>query len=391
MSNLKVTSDRRICIVSLRGVCRQAAWCSNYEFEDVACATDDVDLLTLEPSPRFEALQWLARRAIWRPGLRRLSRVLNPGVHPINLQRSYDLFVFVCMNPADLIYLAAINGWREKCSRCICFMVEFYPGLLKDYEFHLSLMKDFDDIVLCFGGVVKGMQDVVGRPCHHVPLGVDVLRFTPSVKAPVVRPIDVYSMGRRQEAVHSTLLKLTARDEIFYLHDTVPGVLVQPNDYRQHREMIANCSKRSQFFVAYPAKVDAFEETRGQSEVGARFFEGTAAGAILIGQAPTAPTFARDFNWEDSVVNLGGTEDSVLSALQKYRKDPESSMRLSQKNAVEALKHFDWAYRWRQVLQIARLEPTARLVARERQLAEQAASYQNLTRSSVGSNALVLG
>jgi hypothetical protein len=203
-----------------------------------------------------------------------------------------------------------------------------------------------------------------------------VFRFTPFPNPPE-RSIDVYSMGRRIEALHEALLKKAARREIFYLYDTIPGLLIQPRDHRQHRDLVANCARRSRFFITYPAKVDAVAETRGQSEVGARFYEGAAAGAVLIGQAPTIPAFAKEFDWPNAVVDIGSTEESLLASLATFQADPGRAHALGRKNAIEAARRFDWGYRWREMLRATGLEPTSRLLQREKQLNQLAAMAES--------------
>jgi hypothetical protein len=362
----------RVCIVSLRGVNKHAAWCSNYEFEDVAAAVDDVDVYTLEPGRAHEARQWLARRVIWRPGLRRISPYLNPGLRKLVIDRDYDLFVFVCMNPSDLIYLSAIEGWKERCKKRVCYMVEFYSGWVGEYAYHLSLLGDFDVVTQSFSSCVDAVAKASGRPCHAVPLGVDTLRYTP-LPDPLPRTIDVYSMGRRVESAHEALLAHARRRDLFYIYDTIPGLNITPRDFVQHRELVANFGKRARFFIAYPAKVDTADETRGASEVGARFFEGAATGAVLLGQAPTTPAFARDFPWQDAVVELGSTAESVDAFLVTMARDGERFAAAGRRNAAEALRRFDWAYRWKELLRIAGLAPHPKLAARERKLNELAA------------------
>lgn len=365
----------RVCLASLRGVNRLAGWCSNYEFEDVIGRIEDAELLTLEPGRGYGPRQWVVKRMIWRPGLHRAVPHLNPGLKPITLDQDYDLFAFICMNPSDLVYLGGVSGWKQRCRKKICFIVEFYSGWLVEYAHHLELLKDFDHVCLCFSGSVAGVEKAIGRPCHHVPLGADVLRFTPYPRPPV-RSIDVYSMGRRSEVAHRVLLDMAARGEAFYIYDTIPGLLIQPRDHHQHRDLVANLAKRSRFFVAYPAKVDCADETRGQSEVGARFFEGAASGAIMVGQAPTIDAFARDFPWRDAVINLGTTAEEVVDLLASWRKQPERAAALHHTNAVAALRHFDWAYRWKEMLRLAGLAPTAELLAREQHLQQLAAAAE---------------
>jgi hypothetical protein len=361
--------------VSLRGVNRLAGWCSNYEFEDVITQVDDADLLAMEGGWAFRSREWVVKRLIWRPGLRRAVPHLNPGLKPMALERDYDLFAYVCMNPSDLIYLSGVSGWKERCKTKVCYMVEFYSGWLKEYQHHLKLLQEFDHVFLCFGGSVEAVQKAIGRPCHHVPLGTDVLRFTPFPHPPA-RCVDVYSMGRRSETAHHALLEMARRGQAFYIYDTIPGLLLQPRDHNQHRDLVANLAKRSRFFIAFPAKVDCAEETRGQSEVGARFFEGAAAGAIMVGQAPTASTFARDFPWPDAVVDLGSTEADLRGMLAAWSADAGRASLAHRRNAVQALRHFDWAHRWKEILRHSGFEPLPRLLEREKQLHGLAAAAE---------------
>ncbi len=367
--------NARICIASLRGSNPHAAWCSNYEFEDVICGIDDVDMFSLQPGLNFELRRRLARTMIWKPGLHRAIPHFNPGLKPVRIERDYDLFAFICMGPADLIYLSAIQGWKERCRKKICFMVEFYAGWTKEYAHHLRLLEGFDHVTQCFSGSVSAVQETTGIASHHVPLGADVFRFTPYPNPPA-RPIDVYSMGRRSDVVHQSLLKKAANRELFYIYDTIPGLLVQPKDHRQHRDLVANCAKRSRFFAAYPAKVDVAEETRGQSEVGARFYEGAATGALLLGQAPTIPAFAKEFHWPDAVVDAGKTEADLDAVLATFRNDPARFAAASKRNALEAIKHFDWSYRWREMLRIVGMELSSKHREREKQLVSLAAQVE---------------
>lgn len=359
----------RVCMVSQRGVNRQAAWCANYEFEDVACEVDRVDLFCLERGALFDSRRRLVRSLIWRPLLRELTPHVNPGAKPIVLRQDYDLFVYVCMNPADLIYLAAVAGWKDRCRKSVCVLVEFYKPLLEDYRFHLGLLRHFDHVVFCQVGATPAAESLLGKTVHHVPFGVDVLKFSP-LGTKGTRPIDVFSIGRRVEALHEALRRMAARGDLFYLYDTLAADLAARSDHRQHREAFAHCAKRSRYFVAFPAKVDVPDETRGESEVGARFFEGAAAGTVMIGRAPTVASFARDFSWADAVVELGSTEESLKAALDRLQKDPGYVRWLGHHNAVEAARRFDWAYRWRAILEIAGLEPMPELTHRETHLAE---------------------
>lgn len=358
-------ASARVLLVSLRRLNPHAAWCSNYEFEDVVRAVDDVDFVELEPTARFEMRQRVARSLAWRGWPAALGH-FNPGVRPITLDRDYDLLVFICMNVWDLLYLNAIRGWRELRAVKVCFMVEFYAGQAQSFGYFLRLLSEFDQIALSFSGSVAAVGHATGKPSHHVPLAADVLRFTP-YPAPPSRVIDVLSVGRRSEPVHQALLRLAADRGLFYMHDTIPGPLVRPANPNEHRAMLANSAKRCRLFIAYPAKFGD-EENQGQSDVGARYFEGTAAGAALLGQAPTAPAFRADFPWPDAVVEAGSDGGDAAEVVADLLAHPEEVERMSTRNALAALRRHDWAHRWQSILHIAGVPPHSLLTERLRVL-----------------------
>lgn len=351
----------RVLLVTLRRLNGHAAWCSNYEFEDVIGSVDDVDVLELEPAARFELRQRMARSLAWRGKRTALAR-LNPGVKPATVTREYDLMVFVCMNAWDLLYLNALEGWQSRCKAKICFMVETYAGDVDRFAHILALLRDFDHVAHSFAGSVEAVQRVVGRPCHHVGLASDVLLFTP-FPAPPRRVIDVFSMGRRSEPVHRALLRVADERGLFYSYDTIPGPLVRPVNRVEHRRMLAANARRSRFFIAYPAKFgDA--ENLGQSDVGARYFEGAAAGAVLLGQAPTVPSFREDFPDPTPIVEARADGSDVGDLLADLDRRPDEVARMGARNAVLALRRHDWGHRWKRILDFANLVPRPALQAR---------------------------
>jgi len=49
--------------------------------------------------------------------------------------------------------------------------------------------------------------------------------------------------------------------------------------------------------------MDVPEETHGQIEIGFRYYEGSAAGTVMIGQAPDV-SVPEMFDWPDAVVQV---------------------------------------------------------------------------------------
>ncbi len=341
-----------------------------YEFEDVICEVDQVDRLDLQGGTGFSLRQDATTWLVWRQWAKQFAR-LNPGLKPTYLTQDYDLFMFCCINPWELLYLNAIHGWKERCRKKVCFIFEVWAGIVHNYEHLLRLLEPFDHVFIEFDSSVQPVQDIIGVPCHQLSPAPDVLRFSPYPNPPS-RSIDVYSIGRRVESMHKHLLHLADQRDIFYIYDTIPGSCMKPKDHREHRQLYANLGKRSRYFVTYPAKVDNQAETCGISEPGMRFYEGIATGAVLVGQNPTCNVFKKEFNWTDSVIDIGEDVENLADVMERFKREPEQYEELSRRNAVEALKGHDVSHRWAQILATTGLEPAAGLQARQKRLAELA-------------------
>jgi glycosyl transferase family 1 len=373
-------SKPRVCMLSQREIRKSAAWCSMYEFEDVICDVDDVERIDLRPGTGYSWRRRFVSSLVWHKVVSSLSAKLNPGLSPIQIKSDYDLFAFICINPWELLYLNAVHGWKERCRKKVCYIFEVWAGLAHQYEPFLSLLREFDHVFLGWKSSVASVERIVGVPCHHVSPAVDTMRFSPYPNLPR-RCIDVLSVGRRLEAMHKQLFNMATAGEIFYIHDTIPGRCIEPSNHREHRELYANLGKRSRYFVTYPAKVDVAEETQGISEPGMRYYEGIATGAVLVGECPGSETFTKEFNWPNSVINIGDRAENLINVMKTFHREPEKFGQISRTNSAQALRRHDWAHRWNDMLQISGLAPTGKLEARKGQLSKLAAIAESASRT----------
>jgi len=362
-----MTASPRILMLSQRNLAPVISRCTSYELEDVVCAVDAVDFvapayrdLGIKIIQPFEILQLIVNRLGERTAA---VRRLNPGIRSSRAQGRYDLFFSICQFVTDLPALNALQGWRE-CSRtAACWIEEIWARDIPRMRSQLALLRQFDYLFVGCRGSVEPLQEATGRPCVYLPPGVDCLRFVPGQLAPP-RVIDVYAMGRRHPDTHAALLEWARGGGHFYLHDTFRGN-VAVGSPAAHRDMLAGLIKRTRYFLANRAKVDVPGETEGQQEVGFRFFEGAAAGVVMIGEPPNVASFSENFDWPDAVVRLplGSTEIGAL--IDELERQPERVARIRRDNVANALRRHDWVYRWNQVLEVVGLEPTA--AARNRQ------------------------
>jgi hypothetical protein len=361
----------RVCLPTTRNFARNAFRCGMYEAEDVLADCTDVDLLYLEPGKRFQLRSRLQWRLLYKDVSRRLAYV-NPGLQPVQLAKDYDLFMLVCPIYSDPLHVNAIRGWKERCRTSICWIDELWAHHVSQHKYWLRLLREFDHVILGVRGSVEAVSNAIGRRCHYVPGAVDALRFSPYPDPPA-RVIDVYSIGRRSEQIHQSLLGLASGNKIFYVHDTLQNVSNnQILDHRAHRDLYASIAKRSRFFMVAPGLMNDAELTGGQVEVGFRYYEGSAAGAVLVGHAPDCDMFRRTFDWPDAVIEIKPDSSDVAEVLAELAAQPERLQEISRRNGAEALLRHDWLYRWKEILAIAGLEPTPAMEARETRLKELA-------------------
>jgi hypothetical protein len=154
--------------------------------------------------------------------------------------------------------------------------------------------------------------------------------------------------------------------KIFYLYDSTIGNEVV--DTFQHRYLFANLAKRSRCFIVNPGKIDVPEERENQSEIGNRYYEGAAAGTIMIGEYPENIEFKKIFYWPDAVMQLPFGSVKINEIINELDKQPERQEIIRRKNVLESLTKHDWAYRWEAMLKMAGLEPMPGLLERKKQL-----------------------
>lgn len=118
--------------------------------------------------------------------------------------------------------------------------------------------------------------------------------------------------------------------------------------------------------------MDDVSGTRGQVEVGARYYEGAAAGTVMIGEAADCEAYRDLFGWPEAVIQICPDGSDLTAVLHDLDSDPERIAAISRRNAKEALLRHDWAYRWNQMFRIAGIEPSPRMATRERRLKDMA-------------------
>src|SRR4029077_8665628 len=113
----------------------------------------------------------------------------------------------------------------------------------------------------------------------------------------------------------------------------------------EHRAMLATILKHSRYYIANRSYVNKPEFTAGRDEISARFYEGAAAGTVMIGEAPRSEQFERQFDWPDAGIHVPFDCPDVGRILAELSDDPERLRTIRRKSVREAALRHDWLHR----------------------------------------------
>lgn len=361
------SKDARVLILSKRKIHNHVSRCGGYEFEDVIVQSDAVDVFT--PTKPYDAAKdaFAKIKRLTRSAL--LADMLRPDPNPVVLEREYDLFFVICTDPWDLLSIRSVKNWRKKCRVAICYFEELWRKDLHWLKPLLGLLSEFDQVLLAYNDSVADVEQIVRRPCSYLPPAVDAIEFCPYPKR-MDRCIDVFNMGRRSPITHKALMKQAEEGQLFYFYDTPQNFNVI--DPKEHRRLLASMIKRSRYFFVSSAKAGQPGTGSIQSEISYRFYEGAAAGAILLGEPPETELFRQSFDWKDAVIPVPFDAPNIADLIAELDAQPDRLAQIRQDNVVNSLLRHDWVYRWEQVLKQAGLSALPQLRQRQYQLKELA-------------------
>jgi hypothetical protein len=355
------SADARVLLYSQRNLSRSVWRGGPNEFEDVIAQIDDVRMVApgAHAATGFRRVgRGLADRARARLGLRR-----QPHGEVVEIDGDYDLFFVALTSAMGLSDLQQLRGWRKHCRMAVCFIFEQWLPMVEQWRPYLRLLRDFDRVFVFSRWSIPAMQQIAQRPVEYLDGGIDTEALCPY---PVVPPrmIDVYSLGRRSPVTHAALFRSMEAEQLTYIYDTVSfGEVVV--DYALHRPLVRHLMKRSRYFLAYRV---GDSPTRahwgGEDAIPLRYFEGAAAGTVMLGTIPQSDDYGRLFDWPDATIEIPYEAPEIMDILATLDADPERLARARRNNVMHSLRRHDWVYRWRDILDAIGLAHTPGMRAR---------------------------
>ena len=283
------------------------------------------------------------------------------SMQPSRIDEDYDLFFFVCQFPHELSALKRMQGWRKRSKLAACYILETWSSSLHEVKANLRMLDDFDRVFVLNAQSIPELQRYTSARIVHLAPAADCVLAAPQPNCPP-RTIDVYSFGRRSDAVHEQLMRLSRESGSFhYVYDSLKGGSVV--DWDEHRALISGFMKRSRFFMAFnPGDIGGGGKGRWKNEhaLSTRYFEGAAGGAVILGTAPRCADYDVAFDWDDALIHLDPDGD-VISLMAELNRDPERLDTASRRNVSECLRRHDWSHRWASILDELGFEHTPEL------------------------------
>ena len=373
--------DSRILTWSLRNIQNFVYNSCLFEFEDVIAEVDKADIYS---PPKYSPTSRALNKAIVST-TRHVKPLplasVNPYLKSESVDREYDMYFVTLDFPWYSASINLMKDWREKCKTAVCYIIEVWTEDIPHMKNYMSFFDQFDLICLGTRHALEAVQALTDTPCMFVPPGVDTIKFCPNFESEKSPSIDVCNLGRRSPSTHEALLDKAQEEDFFYYHELTNGSVLRVEDHQHHRTLIANILGSSRYYITNYAKADMPALIAGECEIGYRFFEGAAAGAVLIGAPPKGDLYGKYFGWEDSIIPVRFDEPDISRIIDELDAVPGYIESIQARNAMNSLLQNDWVYRWEMILEKLGQELTPGVIARKQKLKEMAAALEPRARS----------
>jgi Glycosyl transferases group 1 len=315
-------------VVSLREMVRMPAQGCVAEMEDVFAEVTQATLLCPETPERFVEM--------------------TAGLPAAGA----DLFI-ACLSLADVVDLFGnARRWRRPFRRVFCYVfdawveaseIEKSPVRRRISRF-TRVVHQIDHLFVSNPDSVADHAAAYDIPVSYVALAADVLQFG-SMQAE--RPITVNAYGRQHPPHVDALARAynTNRSSraLYHTDHMSIGTVF---DLRRHRASFWKLLSMSCITLAYDhMTVDPGQRRFPFSFVGQRWFEGLAAGCVVVGIRPQCAETDRLLHWPDATIDVPESPDDFMAFVESLLADGDRLARARVANYRHMLLAHDWGYR----------------------------------------------
>lgn len=334
-------------VLSQRNAMSLAAWCMDYELEDILASSAGATILSPYRSTIHKGVDHV---------IDHLRGVRYRHLPQLTMDDRENQLLLIAMGPCGLRMLEAIPRWRKRFDVVAAYVVDLYPGAVKRLPKHL--VQQLDHLFLSYGQMVEPVATKFGIPTSLIPQACDVLAYGGCGGD---RPTDVIGYGRRDPDVHRELQRHFCHRESkrFYQYSTFANQEIR--NWLEHRQLFWQTLRRSKISLAYSFETTHSSASQGVSPLTVRWFEGVTAGAALVGRRPTGPEADELLGWEDAVIELPASPGEAVDFIESLLNDHDRLGQTSIRNYVHALRLHDWRYRARDMFRTMQIPIPASL------------------------------
>lgn len=310
-----------------------------------------------------EGIAWLKPKQADRPDLiTRAQQCLfkswyKPDELP-TLGEGPNILLVIGVKPRFLLSMFTLGRLLDQFDLRVGYLVDgFDPNQL-----NRPALPKLDHLFVITTSLAQEVQEIYSINASFLPLATNTF---PLNEYQPQRSIDVFNYGRTNKQVHAQLQdynKLESRR--LYMHSTFSGAEV--HNVQEHLALLNRLLQRSKISLCFEAS--QLQRFRGRSALLYRWFEGWAAGCVIVGKKPVGRKIGALMDWQDSTIDVPDDPDEIIPFFEALLQDEPRLQEISRRNYVECRLRHDWRYRFREMFEVLDLPLPAQLVEQIEQL-----------------------
>jgi len=265
---------------------------------------------------------------------------------------SGDLFIAALILSWPVNLLKGIRRWRRPFRRVYCYVFDCWvseaalaqPRIRHKLSRFHRVVRQMDHVFVSNRRGVDDVGELYRVPVSYVPMAADVKQFG-SMQAS--RPISVNAYGRQhQRHVDALASAYNTNRSTRALYHTSHVSSAHVVNLQQHRAFFWKMLTMSCITLAYdPVLVDPGQRQFPYSFLGQRWFEGLAAGCVIVGYRPRCAETDELLTWEDATIECPDDTGEFLAFVEALLADEARLARVRRSNFSHMARSHDWGHR----------------------------------------------
>lgn len=261
-------------------------------------------------------------------------------------RKNESIGVLFCKSPVDLRAFNSIPNRFTKFGLLVAYIID---SMYIDWYGPES--KRFDALFVTRLEDVEPIKKKTGRDVFYLPFGTDALGFAGnSFDSQSPREIDLLSFGRQPiEFDKAHIQPLMANHQLNYMN----GFEVLDDPTKNQAKIFAMCNQ-AKYSLAFCSSISYHLNTKTDPMLTGRWYDALASGCSVAGKVPKLEGIDELIGWENSTVELPLESLAGIQILQARILNYHP--RIALRNRYESLKRNDWRTRFKDMMQMLKLE-----------------------------------